>query len=279
MKSFVQFVLAAAASLSAAAQTPDITSTVVEKKLNFEAPLFGVTVKNVKPTWSLVAFGEVNLGCSYAFRVPEYVYTEVGTVPATGEMVEMGSCQTGLHAAGSYVALSLLELRYRPWRDGNLFFWGLDAVRESHWLHRGALFNKYNEPARVAIGTGRTGNCLGIYSERVLSLDIGYVRETGDWSFGFRLLPGIGYSQYRNIYNPAGPSHLKVTEDVVLRTGGKYYHCRDITNGPLGLRFSAVADVWYRNFGGFVSVRPGHTGYNGGGPEYTTVSAGLSIRY
>ena len=272
-KALIVFAFAMTA-LSAAAQSPDITSTVVGKKLNFEVPLFGVTAKNVKPTWSLVAFGEVDFGGSYALHVQEYFDTSVGTT-ATGETVEYGNRPIGLHSVGTYMDLSLLELRYRPWRDGNLFFWGVGIGRESHFLRRGALFDKNNEPVYVsAMGQG---TCVGIYTDRALSLDIGYVREAGDWSFGLQLLPGIGYSQYRNLYDSW--QALKVSEDVVLRTGGKYKSCRDISNGPLGLRLGVKASAWYRSFGAFVSVRPAHTGFNGGGPEYTTVSAGLSIRY
>ena len=71
MKKLFLAISAVLAVLSAAAQAPGTESTVVGKKLNFEAPLFGVTVKNVKPQWSLVAFGEVSLGYSHAFHVPE----------------------------------------------------------------------------------------------------------------------------------------------------------------------------------------------------------------
>lgn len=75
--------MAVIACFSATAQRSDTTSTVIGKKLNFEAPLFGVTVKNVKPTWSLVVFGEVNLGYSYALNVPKVYVTPDVTTPTS----------------------------------------------------------------------------------------------------------------------------------------------------------------------------------------------------
>ena len=40
------------------AQAPDTVSTVVGRKLNFEVPVFGITTRALKPTWSVVAFEE-----------------------------------------------------------------------------------------------------------------------------------------------------------------------------------------------------------------------------
>ncbi|MBQ7060120.1 MAG: hypothetical protein IJM83_12615, partial [Firmicutes bacterium] len=56
MKKVFLSLLAALIALSASAQN---------NKLNFEAPLFGVTKKNVKPKWSVVAFGGIQAGYSY----------------------------------------------------------------------------------------------------------------------------------------------------------------------------------------------------------------------
>lgn len=273
MKKILFSTMAVIACFSATAQRSDTTSTVIGKKLNFEAPLFGVTVKNVKPTWSLVVFGEVNLGYSYALNVPGKTHIEQGTT-GTGDTVEYADYAVKLHSGGISGDLSLLELRLRPWRDGNLFFCGLNLGFESHSLPSGYLFNKDNEPVLVRM----TNVALASYKERMLSLEIGYVREMGDWSFGLQLFPGIGHSLYRNNYDSMG-AYMGGEEGIDLHRGGKFPHRRDDAIGQLGLRFGARADVWYRAFGAFVSVRPAHTGYNGGGPEYTTVSAGLSIRY
>ena len=271
MKKLFVATLAALAVLSAAAQTPGTESTVAGKKLNFEAPLFGVTVKNVKPQWSVVAFGEVNLGYSHALNVPE-VYNTYEATTATGEKVEVTGGYIGLRPGGICGDLSLVELRFRPWRNGNLFMMGLNLGFESHYLRNSALFNKDNEPVYVKV----TGASIGVYSERFLSLELGYVHEAGDWSFGFQVLPGFGYSQYSNNYNTNLPFLMK--DDLVLQLDAKYAQRQDNAIGALGFRFGARASVWYRKFGAFVSYRPANTGYRGG-PEYSTISAGLTIRY
>lgn len=269
MKKTLSTILAAAAVFSAAAQSPVASSNVNGRKLNFEAPLFGLTVKNVKPTWSLVAFPEADLGYSHALNVPkQYAYAEGTTV--TGETVSYTQSEIGLRPGGLRGDLSLLELRLRPWRDGNLFFWGLNLGIETHWLRDRCLFDKNNLPVRAAY----TGIARGSYSERFISLAVGYSREYGDWSFGVQLLPGWGYSLYRNAYRTYQP--LLASEDLVLHLDGKFAIRQDNAIGSIGFRFGARAAVWYRSFGAFVSVQPGHTAK---GPEYTTLSAGLSVRY
>ena len=273
MKRTLITIVSALAVLSAAAQVPATSSNVIGEKLNFEAPLFGVTARNVRPTWSLVAFGEINFGYSHALNIPEKTHIKQGTT-ASGETVEYADYTVKLHSGGICGDLSLVELRLRPWRDGTLFFWGLNLGFESHSLPSGYLFNKDNEPVLVRM----TNTAIASYQERMLSLEMGYVREMGNWSFGLQLLPGIGHSLYRNNYESRG-LYMGKEEGIDLHAGGKYPHRRDDAIGQLGLRFGARADVWYRAFGAFVSVRPAHTGYNGGGPDYTTVSAGLTIRY
>ena len=271
MKKLFLAISAALAVLSAAAQTPGTESTVVGKKLNFEAPLFGLTVKNVKPQWSVVAFGEVNLGYSYALNVPE-VFNTYEASTAAGENVEVTDAAIGLRPGGLCGDLSLVELRFRPWRNGNLFMMGLNLGFESHYLRNSALFNKDNEPVHVKV----LGASIGIYSERFLSLELGYLREVGDWSFGLQVLPGIGYSQYSNTYNANAPYRIK--DEITLQLDAKYAQRQDNAIGALGFRFGARASVWYRNFGAFVSYRPANTSYRGG-PEYATISTGLTIRY
>ena len=261
MKKIVFIVSAMLVMLPAAAQ--------VEDKLNFEVPLFGLTVKNVKPQWSLVAFGEVNLGYSYALHVPEYYYTYEWTT-ASGESVEQYRTPIGLHSGGIYGAVSLLELRYRPWRDGNLFMLGLNYGFESRSLPRRTLFDNNNEPVRVAHALGSFD---AAYSERMLSLELGFVRESGDWSFGIQLQPGLGYSQYKNLYST---TMVPVVDGLVLHGGGKSELHADTAITNVGFRFGAKAAVWYRKLGAFVSVHP--SGWSAG-PEYTTISTGLTIRY
>ena len=73
---------------------------LAQDRLNFEAPLFGVTKKNVKPKWSVVAFGEVSGGYSYRFNLPSQI-----------------------HPNGGYAELNLLELRFRPGGTGICCRW------------------------------------------------------------------------------------------------------------------------------------------------------------
>lgn len=284
MKKAMIMVATALLAISAAAQDPDIMSTVVGKKLNFEAPLFGVTMKNVKPTWSLVAFGQVNLGYSYALHVPEHFYEkEYEAITGSGETILVQDrIPTGLHPGGVYGDISLLELRYRPKRDGNLFMLGLNLGYEGRFLPRHTMFDKNNEPVRTYYSIGSND---GAYSERVLSLEVGYVRESGDWSFGIQLLPGLGYSQYKNIYTCPSPIYTGQSNDTspslfsdnpILIHNGDYEIHMDSAIKNFGFRFGAKASVWYRKFGAFVSFRP--NGWDEG-PEYMIWSAGLSIRY
>ena len=65
MKKIVLMVAAALAVCPAIAQNA---------KLNFEAPLFGVTMKNVKPQWSLVVFSGAEAGASNSLAVPEAMH-------------------------------------------------------------------------------------------------------------------------------------------------------------------------------------------------------------
>ncbi len=45
-----------------------------------------------------------------------------------------------MNASGYYGELNLVELRYRPWRDGNLFSWGITTSVERHPLGKGFSF-------------------------------------------------------------------------------------------------------------------------------------------
>ena len=89
MKKVLILLVAALAALPAAAQHTE--------KLNFEAPLFGVTKKNVKPKWSVVVFGGVQAGYSYRF------------------------VEDPIRSSGLFGELDLIDFRLRPWRDGNTF--------------------------------------------------------------------------------------------------------------------------------------------------------------
>ena len=104
-------------NLKAYAQAPDTTSTVVGRKLNFEVPIFGITKRDFKPTWSIVTFDEISGGFNYLMGVP-------------GQ----------LKPSGVYGDLSIIALRYRPWRDGNVFYAGLLGGVNVNRLQKGYSF-------------------------------------------------------------------------------------------------------------------------------------------
>ena len=199
MKRILLLAVAIIACQTVNAQNPGIRSDIMLDKLNFEAPLFGVTKKNVKPKWSVVAFGEVSAGFSYRFNVPEQI-----------------------HPDGSYADVSLLELRYRPMRTGNLLSFGWHVAR-------------------------------AIAAERVTSLTFGYTREFGDWKTGLFISPGVGHGILQNRYRAGVPVYDPETGEYVLDSRymglvGSYRH-RDNMHLHLGLRLGVSAGIWYRSFG------------------------------
>ena len=60
IKKIVLILVAGLIAIEASAQAPDTTSTVVGRKLNFEVPIFGITKRDLKPTWSIVTFDEIS---------------------------------------------------------------------------------------------------------------------------------------------------------------------------------------------------------------------------
>ena len=99
------------------AQAPDTTSTVVGRKLSFEVPIFWITQRALKPTWSIVTFDEISGGFNYLMGVP-------------GQMKPFGW----------YGDLSIIALRYRPWRDGIVFSAGLLGGVYVNRLQKGYSF-------------------------------------------------------------------------------------------------------------------------------------------
>ena len=263
------------AVLPVMAQNRDTISTVVGRKLNFEAPLFGVTV-NTKPKWSLVLLGDVNLGYSYAFNVPE-AYHELTWTLASGE-TSSEYVPIGLKTSGMYSDFSVLELRYRPWRNGNMFTCGFTISTDSRYLQSRALFDRDHKPAFTTAYYG-AGNARGTYYEHAYSISLGFVHEKGDWSFGFNLLPGIGFSEYRNRYSDTGLMGINFVpsgDNVSMsHNGGKTDLFIDKSISIIGFRIGAKASVEYKHFGAFVSYRPTWKEPL----PCTTLSTGITIRY
>ena len=272
MKRIVLTLSVLLAVLPAVAQSRDTVSTVIGRKLNFEAPLFGVTVKTL-PKWSLVFLGDVSLGYSHAINVPEEYY-ELTYTSASGETIPE-YVPIGLKPSGIYADLSVLELRYRPWKNGNIFTCGFTISTDSRDLQAQALFDRNHKPAFTTAYNG-VGHARGTYSEQAYSISLGFVYEIGDWSFGFNLLPGIGISEYRNRYNDTWYFGTISGDNISMsHNGGKTDLFIDKSLSFIGFRIGAKASVEYKHFGAFVSFRPT---WNEPLP-CTTLSTGIAIHY
>lgn len=246
MKKIIALFAAALTVFSAAAQN---------QKLNFEAPLFGVTRKNVNPKWSVVAFGEVSGGYSHRLNTPAQI-----------------------RPSGYFGELNILELRYRPWRDGNVFTWGITRSLDVQPVVKGTVFSEDGK----FIPTPE--NWLSAYSmtgEPVTFLQIGYTREFGDWKAAIFVSPGIGHGTSQNQYKGGIPFY----EDGLFygspedgrKIAGYFPGASHMANyyDYYGFRLGVKAGIWYRCIGLKVgwhlgSVAPGNQ---------NVLSVGLSVRY
>lgn len=227
MKRVLLLLVAIIACQTVNAQNPGIRSDIMLDKLNFEAPLFGVTKKNVKPKWSVVAFGEVSAGFSYRFNVPEQI-----------------------HPDGGYAEVSLLEMRYRPMRNGNLLSFGVAVSMDAHPARKTNFFGMDGQFTTITPGWHVA---RAIAAERVTSLTFGYTREFGDWKTGLFISPGVGHGILQNRYRAGVPVYDPETGEYVLDSRymglvGSYRH-RDNMHLHLGLRLGVSAGIWYRSFG------------------------------
>ena len=242
MKKLLLIITAASMAVSAVAQN---------QKLNFEAPLFGVTQKNVKPTWSVVALSGLEFGASYAIGVPD-----------------------AMTPLGYSAEATLLEFQVRPWRNGDLFSVGLTLSTDRHYMKQD-LFAFGDDGSLVPLPP--MANCLSMSIERAISLQLGYVHEFGDWKVGLFLLPGIGLTTERNSY-----STVISPESDVLRFRNPYHRAtyfQDNASGNLGFRLGIKAGVWYRNVGLSVGYYPAGVGPTSFAKRYDMVKVGLSIKY
>lgn len=246
MKKIIALFAAALTVFSAAAQN---------QKLDFEAPLFGITRKNVSPKWSFVAFGEVSGGYSYRLNTPPQI-----------------------RPSGYYGELSILELRYRPWRNGNVFSWGITRSMDVQSVVKGTVFS---EEGKFIPTPENWLNARAFTGETVTYLQFGYTRESGDWKAAVFVSPGIGHGTSQNQYSGGIPFY----EDEL--TYGSPEDGRAIAGyfpgashiersyGYHGFRLGVKAGIWYRSVGLKVgwhlgSVAPGNQ---------NVVCVGLSLRY
>ena len=237
--------------LTIAAALMVISAAAQNQKLNFEAPLFGVSQKNAKPAWSIVALSGLEIGASYALGVPD-----------------------AMTPLGYSAEATLLELQARPWRNGDMFSLGVTLSTDRHYLKQD-LFAFGDDGSLVSLPP--MANCLSMSIERAVSLQLGYIHEFGDWKVGLFLLPGIGLTTERNSYSTV----ISPNSDA-LRFRNPYHRApyfQDNASGNLGFRLGIKAGVWYRNVGLTVGYYPARLGPTSFAKRYDMVKVGLSVRY
>lgn len=238
MKKVLSIVSAALVAITAAAQSPDTTSTVVGRKLNFEAPILGLTKRDLKPVWSVVALDEVSIGLNYLMGAP-------------GD----------IKPSGLYADMSELALRYRPWRDGNVFSVGLLGGIDTNRLLNGFSFA---QDGSIKPTTGNWENAKSYYSDFHMGLQIGYVKEYGDWKVGAFVVPAFGFTQLRNHYTVKGIPGINHVSNME-------------TN--YGFRLGFKAGVWYQDIGVSVGYKPALGNSSATVPLYNSFQVGISVRY
>lgn len=238
MKKALLTLLAVLSLLSAYGQAPDTTSTVVGGKLNFELPLFNITQQDMIPRWSIVAFDEISGGWNYMPGAPGV-----------------------MKPSGFYGDLSFLALRYRPWKDGNLFSMGLVFGLSMNRLKKGWSFADDGVLIPTPSGWEKTKSW---FSEQSIGLQTGYVREFGDWKAGLFVVPSLAMIQLRNEYSIQGISGLKRQDNM---------------NTAYDFRMGFKAGIWYQNCGVSVGYRLVLGKNNGPVPQYNAFQLGISVRY
>ena len=220
------------------AQAPDTVSTVVGRKLNFEVPVFGITTRAFKPTWSVVAFEELATGVNYLSGAPEQ-----------------------LKSTGWYAALHLAGLQYRPGRNENVISVGLLEDVNVNRLQKGYSFA---DDGSIIATPSNWCNASSTWSENLMGLQIGYIREFGDWKAGVFVIPGFGVTSLKNVYSIQDVSGISR---------------QDYLDTNSGFRLGFKAGVWYHDMGLSVGYKPAVGNSSKQVPTYNSVQVGISIRY
>ncbi len=230
--------LAVLSLLSAYGQEPDTTSTVVGSKPNFELPLFNITQQDVIPRWSIVAFDEISGGWNYMPGVPG-----------------------AMKPSGLYGDMSLIALRYRPWKDGNLFTMGLLCSLSVNRLKKDWSFA---DGGALISTPAHWEKARSTYAEQSIGLQTGYVREFGDWKAGVFAVPSLTMAQLRNEYSIQGIPGLRRQDNM---------------NTAYDFRMGFKAGIWYQNCGVSIAYKPVIGKNNGPVPQYNAFQLGISVRY
>lgn len=257
-KILISLVMSAATVWSAAAQ--DTTSTVIGKKLNFEAPLFGVSRKSARPVWSAVALGEVSCGISYRFNAP-----------------------SRMKPAGYSTELSIMEFRWRPQRNGHLLTAGFSTEVRGHFLKKGW---SWDENGGIVATPANRLKAQSALVEFLFNLPVGYVYERGAWKTSFWVVPGYGQTSLRNLYvlgtpvSPDGLGYGGAPDGPTIYVPDKDNRHLEELNGNFGFRLGLKAGVSWNKIGFTVGYDFGHAlGSNSLVPRSGILSAGATVRY
>ena len=227
MKKFLLSALALMAALSVSAQNGQ---TVLEWSLSDSRN------GGDKPKWSLAAIGSLEGGFAHRFDAPDYT-----------------------NPSGFFAEVSFLELRYRPWQNGNLFTLSLDYYGETYTVDRNYSVNASGQFVSVPSDVRHKST----NSECIFHANLGFTAEFGKLSAGVFVCPGLGYGNAHNSFDVGGTS-LSVQEDI--RTKASF-------------RLGVKAGFWYDYFGIVFGYHFGNVVRIQDLPSCSSAFVGLSIRY
>ncbi len=224
------------AALSVYGQT---SSTVVEEKLNFEAPLFGLSKRDYKPKWTIMTFDELTGGYNHLMGTPDK-----------------------LTPSGWNASISIISLRYRPWRDGNIFSvsWLLDVSQ--NYLQKGYA---YADNGSILPTPPLWQNVeRSTYNSESFGLQIGYTKEFGDWKAGAFVIPTYENVHLINKYSLIGIDGIQHQDKLC-----------NYDNFRLGFKVGA----WYQDFGLSLCYKPVIGSPSTTLPQYDALQLGFSVRF
>lgn len=241
MKKCIAILAVALAGVSAFAQeVPDTVSTVVGNKMNFEAPLFGVKNRDEIKTWTLITLDDVSIGANYLIDSP-----------------------AGMKSWGYFATTPFLGIRYRPWRDGNLFSASAYLFVAENFLDKGLAFSDGREIMAKPEEWIKAMNSYRM--DFSTNMQIGYTKELRDFKAGIYVIPGIGWTNYTNRYR------LKEHPDIVRND--------NLTINEPFFRTSFKVGVWYNDAGITIEYEPIIGSRTSPVPKYAALRIGLSCKY
>ena len=107
-------------------------------------------------------------------------------------------------------------------------------------------------------------NAKSTCSDNYIGLQIGYIREFGDWKAGAFVVPAFGTTSLRNEYSIQGISGIKRQDNL---------------NTNNGFRLGFKAGIWYQDIGVSVGYKPVIGKNSRQVPMYNSLQIGVSVRY